>query len=166
MEDIISTIAVNIIFILPMGFVGVCMIITNNVYKKATNEKLKRYGEENILKNVETATMMIYLSKVLKSPTFFTNYFVVEPGTAIIEYGEISQMYVEVTNNKRRDTTLCFNLIDGRAYSLCRNIKDEEASAYINHCFRMNNNILVGYNETNNKMHEQRLEEYNARHNL
>ena len=158
---IVAVIVLNVIFILPILFYGFAMVYAHFVYKKAIFAAIEKYGEANILENMSACSIRIHKEPYANKLVFFTNTFIVAPGTAIITYDEISQMYKEETNTKQGVVkTLSFNLLDGRSYSLCKHITDEELGMFISLCCGFNQNILVGFTDENNAIHEKRVEQY------
>ncbi len=143
----------------------ICAIFAIQTYfetSKKIRKKLEKYGEKNLLKNIQEHTICVYKSPFMtsKQGVYFTDKFVIDPGEGIIAYNEISLMYKHVIRNSRAGVLtpgINFELLDGSTYFLCRYIEDKQIHEYMQLCYRYNPQILIGYTKENLDRHKERL---------
>lgn len=156
-----AAISINIFFVLPLAFIGGMSVYMHFTYKKAIIKAIDKYGEKNILENVKNNTILTYKELRSHNATYFTDKFIVAPGTGIITYDEISQIYKETNQTKHGEITyLAFNLLTNIHYSLCKYISDSEIEEYVSICMSFNPNILIGHTKENNELHESRVKQH------
>ena len=138
-------------------------------YKKASQvirNKVKKYGEQNLLSHIRKSTVGMYKNNAIDGCTvYFTDKFVIDCTTVIIDYNEISLMYKHVSsvlNNGVPVSYIRFELLDGSRWILCRYIKDEEITNYMQLCYQHNPKIMFGYTKENIAKHKERVKQYKS----
>lgn len=163
-NKIIALIIANVIFILPIMFYGYGYVACHFQYKKAINAAFEKYGEANILDNMSRSTIILHKEYKTNKLLFFTDKFIIQPKTAIFTYDEISWMYKSETTTKYGTyPSLTFEMLDGRVYSFCKYINDDEINNYMNFCYGLNQNIIFGHSDENQKIQRSREEEWKMR---
>ncbi len=130
---------------------------------KKIREALKKYGKDNLIKNIQDNTISTYnsISGSSKSRVYFTDKLIIDPGEAIIDYNEISLMYKHISKSKYGAVAcINFELLDGSAWFLCRGIKDEQIQEYMQLCYQHNPNIIFGYTQQNLEKHKECVKKY------
>lgn len=143
----------------------ICAILVIQSYfetGKKIRGSLKKYGEKNLLKNIQEQTVCVYRSPFMISNqgVYFTDRFVIDPGEGIFEYTDISLMYKHVIKNSSAGVLtpgINFELLDGSTYFLCRYIEDKQIHEYMQVCYQHNPQILIGYTKENLDCHKERL---------
>ncbi len=175
---------VGIILILPEGTEGmialICLTIFFNLwlviagiwfireYIKSDNclvDGLNRYGEENIIKDIETTTRIKYNCSLIGNYTYFTDRLVVHPNVAIFTYGEIAMMYKFISKSCGvRYASIAFSLIDGNTYFLCDYVNDATILNIMKHCLSHNSRILIGASKENKIRYKEYVRMYKNGH--
>lgn len=160
-EDRIAWIAMLVILGIIPTFFAIISIIAYFVINKNLKFALKKYGEQNLIDNINNHTIEKFDIPFLNGSVYFTDRFVIDPGEAIIEYNEISWMYkhIERTNNVSQ-AFLCFETCDGKQHRICRNINDSQLSKYMQLCYSMNPEIIMGHTKENIMKHKARVNQY------
>lgn len=113
-------------------------------------QAVKRYGKENLCNHIREHSISVYSTPVIGSKVYFTDKFVIDPGTVVIDYNEIVLMYKHIhRSNAGAVSSVCFQLLDGTGWYLCKSIKDEEIQEYMQLCFQHNPKIMLGYTNEN-----------------
>lgn len=138
-----------------------------NSYFKTSNmmrKKIVKYGEQNLISNIRNSTVNLY-KKVAPGgcEVYFTDKFVIDCTKAIIDYNEISLMYKHISLvNHVHISSVCFELLDGSKWLLCRYIKDEEIKNYMQLCYQHNPKIMFGYTKENFVKHKEKVKQYKS----
>lgn len=159
-----------IIFLVGGGFIflpvygGIEAIRTYFKTSHVMHKKLAKYGEENLISNIRNSTVLSYKNVTFGGcKVYFTDKFVIDCTTAIIDYNEISFMYKHVRRvNGAVFSYICFELLDGSQWLLCQNIKDEEITNYMQLCYQHNPKIMFGYTKENIAKHKERVKQYKS----
>jgi len=137
-------------------------------YIKSDNclvDGLNRYGEENIIKDIETTTRIKYNCSLIGNYTYFTDRLVVHPNIAIFSYEEIAMMYKFISkSNGVRYASIAFSLIDGNTYFLCDCVNDATILNIMNHCLSHNPRILIGASKENKIRYKEYVRMYKNGH--
>ena len=92
-EGMIALICLTIFFNLWLVIAGIWFIREYIKSDSCLVDGLNRYGEENIIKNIETTTRIKYNCSLIGNYTYFTDRLVVHPYIAIFSYDEIAMIY-------------------------------------------------------------------------
>ncbi len=113
-------------------------------------QAVKRYGKENLCNHIQEHSVSVYSTPMSGSKVYFTDKLVIDPGTVVIDYNEIVLMYKHVRRlNVGLVSSICFQLIDGTGWYLCKMIADEEIQEYMQLCYHHNPKIMLGYTNEN-----------------
>lgn len=144
------------------AFAAIQSYFTNG---KRLKKSLSQYGEQNLIANIHNNTISAYKNPlaVNGNKVYFTDKFVIDPGETIIDYNEISLMYKHVSRSRYGSMScICFELLDGSSWQLCKVIKDEQIANYMQLCFQHNQKILFGYTNENKAQHKERVKQYKS----
>lgn len=161
---VIAVIVGGMFFLIP--FYGAILSIKSYFDNgKRIREGLEKYGEENLMKNIQDNTISVYMNPldVSKNGVYFTDKLIIDPGKSIIDYNEISLMYKHVARNSNSGVVISsidFELLDGSSLFLCNCIEDKQIHEYMQLCYQHNPQILIGYTEENLKRHKERVVRY------
>lgn len=148
--------------VIPL-FIGILLIKEYIKNGRRMKDILERYGEANILAHIRQNTIGVFQKNQYSDKVYFTDRFVVEPDTAIIDYKEISWMYKHVTHYKNSTTvSIAFALLDGTKFFLCDNADDNDIAGIMQTCQRYNPNIIFGYSKETEAMHEFNVKRYKS----
>lgn len=162
-DEIIMLVIVSIFFVGMVVLMGAYAVYIYFQDGKCIRKGLERYGKENIIANINQATMWIYQNSMTGRRVYFTDRLVVDPTEAILEYGEIGMMYKHVTRSRYGHMpSLAFGMLDGNTYYLCGHIQDAEMENLMRLCQRYNSRILFGYTKQNQELHKQNVQRYKS----
>lgn len=160
-EDRIAWIVMLVILGVIPTFFAIVSVIAYFVMNKNLKFALKKYGKQNLIDNINNHTIEKFDIPLSNGSVYFTDRFVIDPGEAIIEYSEISWMYKHVERaNNIPQSFLCFETYDGKYHRICRNINDAQIAAYMQLCYNMNSQIMMGHTKENIKNHKARIAQY------
>ena len=149
-------------FAIPV-LIGVALIMQHIKEGKRMKNVLSRYGEANLIAHIRQSTIGVFQKHQYSDKVYFTDRFVVEPTTAIIDYKEISWMYKHVTHYKNSSTvSIAFALLDGTKFFLCDNADDNDIAGVMQTCQRYNPNIIFGYSKETEAMHELNVKRFKS----
>lgn len=160
-DDIILLIVGNIIFVGSLVLIGGVAIYTYFINGKKLRISLKKYGKENLIKNINTASISTYRESLSGAQIYFTDKLIIDPSETIIDYNEISLIYKRVTKtNSVRHVYIAFELYDGSSWFLCDGIEDAMIHNYMQLCFQHNPKIMFGYTKENLAKHKERVKQF------
>ena len=152
-----------VLFCVLPGIFGVFSIISYFGSGNKLRESLAKYGERNLIENIQNHTVHVYQNPraLTNGKVYFTDKLVVDPEDTVFAYNEISLMYKFTLNTKYGSQPhLCFELLDGSTWYLCKNISDEQISSYMSLCAIQNSNIIFGFTNENLTQHKERVKQY------
>lgn len=156
-DGIIAIAVLSVCFTGVMAICGIFGIYTYFANGKNIRKALKKYGEENIITNINHATIRIFRNPLTGAKVYFTDKFVIDLGEAIIDYNEISMMYKSVRKTRyAKIPAVAFTLFDGNTYILCDNVEDAEIMNIMQLCYQHNSKILFGFTKENKEAHQKR----------
>lgn len=161
-DEMYALIAGAVVFGLIPLMIGCGMISDYNLKSRRMANAINRFGEDEIINEIENKTIESYRSPYnKKSVTYFTEKFIINPNVTLVEYTEIAYIYKHVVNSKYGSITyLCCSLLDGKAIMFCDRIKDEDLSKFFSLIKSKNDTVLVGYSKENDKLYEERVKEH------
>ena len=157
-------IAIILVTVFVNGFlvtVGVLSILRYCKNKRYLEKSLAKFGENNIIANIQQATQYAYQYRFSGKWAYFTNRLIVDPSTAIIDYNEISMMYKYIrTSRYGRVSYIAFAMLDGYTHYLCDYIDDAKITHIMKLCYHYNPRILMGMTRENREKHKNNVEYY------
>lgn len=163
MDGIIAFVGISVCFTGVMVIVGCCAIYTYFANGKTIQKALKKYGKENIIRNINQATIRKFQNPLTGTTVYFTDKFVIQPSEGIIDYNEISMMYKNERKNRyARISSIAFSLLNGKTYILCDNVEDAEIMNIMQLCYQHNSKILFGLTKENKAVHKERVERFKS----
>ena len=127
---------------------------------RCMNNALNKFGKENIIKQIENSTVLIYKYLLSGRKMYFTDKLVVDPKIAIFSYNDISLMYSRITQGNVKLLYITFELFDGNKFSLCDGADQKKIDEIMELCFRHNPKILVGESKENVLQHKTNVKKY------
>lgn len=162
-DGIIAIAVLSVCFTGVMAICGIFGIYTYFANGKNIRKALKKYGEENIITNINHATIRIFRNPLTGAKVYFTDKFVIDLGEAIIDYNEISMMYKSVRKTRyAKIPAVAFALFDGNTYILCDNVEDAEIMNIMQLCYQHNSKILFGFTKENKEAHQKKVKRYKS----
>ena len=159
-DGMILMVLFTIFFVLPFAVGGIMAILSYFAARKKMSHKLQEYGEDKILANIERHTLYTY-SGFFGDKTYFTDKLIVDPKTAIIDYNEISYMYLSVSSYKTGGVhRLGLELWDGTKIIICNGVKNTQIMQMMQLCFQHNSQIMCGGSKKNDATQKKRVAEF------
>ncbi|MBE5866460.1 MAG: hypothetical protein E7292_09675 [Lachnospiraceae bacterium] len=159
-DGIIAMVLLTIFLNLPLAAVGIMAIHSYFAASKKMSYKLREYGEDKILANIESHTLYTY-SGFFGDKTYFTDKLIVDPKTAIIDYNEISYMYLRVSSSKTGCVhSLGLELWDGTQMIICNGVKNAQIMQMMQLCFQHNSQIMCGRTKENDATQKKRVADF------
>lgn len=144
-----------------LGTVGTLAISDYIKHGRRMSAILERYGEANIINHIRNNRIRTYKKNELDNKVYFTDTFVAEPSTAIFHYNEISWMYKDVSERRKRTRiTIAFKLLDGNTFFLCDGVQDDDITNIMHICQHYNPNIIFGYSKEKEAQHSLNIKRY------
>lgn len=160
-EDIVVLIVGSIVFVGYLGLMGGVAVYAYFSTGKNLRNGLQKYGKENLIKNINTASISIYRQPMSGIQIYFTDKLIIDPTQTIIDYNEISMMYKHIVSARGiRHIYIAFELYDGSNWFLCDQIEDQMIHNYMQLCFQHNPNIIFGHTKENLAKHKERVKEF------
>ncbi len=91
----------------------------------------------------------------------FTNCMVASPGLFILDYDDISMIYVSVCNTTFYDLCILkICLLSGKKYCFQISLEGEQLLEMVRICYHYNPKILFGYTKSNRLEHKEQVRRY------
>lgn len=127
-----------------LGIPGAYMLYSYYKLGKGLRVALERYGEDYLIAHVKQSLVKKYSNVIPKSAVYFTDRFVIVPGSAVFEYSSIKRMYRQIDySGKVAVNCLMFEMGDGLSIMTCPCISNEEIIEVMKLCFSYNSNIIM-----------------------
>lgn len=160
-NGIIALVLSTIFFSGFLALGGIFCFIEYYKSAKGLKKALKKYGKDTIIDEVERNTLIEYKEPILGEKVYFTNRFIVDRRTIVIDYHEISMVYKDIIKQgDARISCITFALLNGNKYYLCKFVDEEKIMQMFQLCYDRNPQLLIGNNKENQKLHKENVKAY------
>ena len=126
------------------GLIGGHLLYSYFKLGQGLRAAIKRYGDDYLIAHIKQSAVKKYSNFMPGTTVYFTDRFVIAPGSAVFEYSSIGRMYKQMDySGKVATSCLTFEISDGPDVVLCHGITDAEIIEVMQLCQRYNKSLEV-----------------------